>query len=741
MLGLENYSNHYFIDFPRLVSVERCSPIEAKTEAFLYRDYVTETVPSIFDFIYKLMRGNVDKYPTISGINTRSRHIIEMFSIIFLKSQSACILEVDIHDNEGTTSNNKVKFQQENSADIDLIKYLLKARITRLDLQKFPTAFYYIVTQVIEDYRLNPPIGCSPETYKLLLRSDLVEHANYLNKPKENYNVLVNSNSQRKENALTLRVPSIPDVIPKPESSNEEDGMAHIDTRLLRLRFPSDLRINVVRSYLNSSTPVQIDMVQPPNVTDHEFIEEQEKYLYAMSTRTMSLPVGRGMFTLRTSTPQSTESLPIPALCLSGKEATRGATIEIQQIEIPANMNMWPLFHNGVAAGLRITAEAKDIDSTWIVYNKPKGTTDIATEHAGFLMALGLNGHLKTLTSLSIYEYLVKCDEMTSLGLLLGISITHRGSMDMTTTKILGVHLEALLPPTALELEIPQNIQIASLMGIGLLYQGSAKRHITEILLQEIGRPPGPEMENSVERESYALTTGLALGLVTLGQGESSPGLHDLHITDTLHYYMTGGNKRSLVGSQKEKYKLPSFQIREGDVVNIDITAPGAILALGLMFFKTNNLAVANWMNPPETRYLLDFIRPDLLLLRMIAKGLILWDSIEPTFEWIMEQYPKSLRFDLKHGPPKTDQNAKIDHEANCQAYCNIVTGAAFCIGLRYAGTENEQAYQTLMKLMKMFLNADTQYIGVNAGVATFESCLVSVLLSMSLVSGLSLYK
>lgn len=65
----------------------------------------------------------------------------------------------------------------------------------------------------------------------------------------------------------------------------------------------------------------------------------------------------------------------------------------------------------------------------------------------------------------------------------------------------------------------------------------------------EIGRPPGPEMENCVERESYALAAGLALGLVTLGKGESPPGLRDLHLPDTLHYYMIGGNKRPLTGN------------------------------------------------------------------------------------------------------------------------------------------------------------------------------------------------
>lgn len=44
-----------------------------------------------------------------------------------------------------------------------------------------------------------------------------------------------------------------------------------------------------------------------------------------------------------------------------------------------------------------------------------------------------------------------------------------------------------------------------------------------------------------------------------------------------------------LTGSQKEKYKSPSYQIREGDCVNIAVTSPGATLALGMMYFNTGN--------------------------------------------------------------------------------------------------------------------------------------------------------
>lgn len=130
-------------------------------------------------------------------------------------------------------------------------------------------------------------------------------------------------------------------------------------------------------------------------------------------------------------------------------------------------------------------------------------------EHAGFLMALGLNGHLKDMAFMDVYEYLVKCHEMTSVGLLLGIAATYRGinhryqnslaliffliiifdagTMDISTTKLMGIHVEALLPPTSIELDIPQNIQVAALLGVGLLYQRTAHTHITQVLLSEIG--------------------------------------------------------------------------------------------------------------------------------------------------------------------------------------------------------------------------------------------------------------
>lgn len=70
------------------------------------------------------------------------------------------------------------------------------------------------------------------------------------------------------------------------------------------------------------------------------------------------------------------------------------------------------------------------------------------------------------------------------------------------------------------------------------------------------------------------------------------------------------------------------------------------------------------------------------------------------------------------------------------QAYCNIIAGAAFCVGLRYAGTCDEKASKVLQKCFStLFVNMNGMYIGEYAGKFTVESCLMLILLAQSLVN------
>lgn len=492
---LELFRFHYIKDNPILCSIKSKREISTSESEMLLRKELIGTPLSIFQEIANLTcKSQFNPYPFIPNVNNLSKDIYEILAVIFekVKMPSDASVLMKVSDNQMTSTKTTSKIAPGSIQKI-VIDTMIKKGITRKDMERLPVAVHYIISQILETVRLNPPLGSCAKAFKLLLRPELFTHAAF----KRNRKSLKEVAKVQQESSLSLRIQTQPDVIAKSEKALvEDDGMEQIDTKLLRLRFPDDLRINDVKKFLNSSKPVTIDITQAPNMSDHDFIEEQEKQLFALCTRTMALPVGRGMFTFRTYYPVLTETLPIPKLCLSGKEINRGATVELQSIELPANMSVWPQFHNGVASALRIATDPNEIDPAYIMYNKPKDSDMPPVSYAGFLMALGLTSSLKSLSDTYIYDYLVKSEELLSVGLILGMAASYRGTMDTKVTRMLSIHIESLLPPTAIELDVPHNVQVASLLGIGLLYQNSNKRYIAEALLQEINRPPGEKALN-----------------------------------------------------------------------------------------------------------------------------------------------------------------------------------------------------------------------------------------------------
>lgn len=486
-LQLDSYCLHYFLDCPDLVLMYGNGSIAELDRNALYDQHcLTSKIPSIYGIINDLFTNSEHEfspYPFIPSVNPISKQIIELIAMV----TSEGLIKGTYQFNAPKQKDQPMEINRSKLNDEEIrskaLEQLLAMNLSRKQMSRFPPSIHFLIAEILESCRLDVPPISDVRAFGLICRPELF--SNTLFDPKKEISSRKHG-SFKTENSLTLRGQTASESAAN--ANVNSDGMAHIYTKLIRLRFPKDLRIEDVRQMLASSAPVVVNIVQRLGVSDHDFIEERERQLLSICTRTMSLPVGRGMLTLQTFSPAATESFDIPKLCLTGKEKEKGGIIEMSTIEVPANMNMWPLFHNGVAAGLQLTGDSKNIDSAWIVYNKPKTQNDGTTEHAGFLMALGLTGHLKILSSMSLYDYLVKCDEMTNVGILIGMSAAHRGTMDTSTTKLLSIHIEALLPPTALELDISQNVQIAAIMGIGLLYQGTAKRHIAEVLVQEIGR-------------------------------------------------------------------------------------------------------------------------------------------------------------------------------------------------------------------------------------------------------------
>jgi len=162
-------------------------------------------------------------------------------------------------------------------------------------------------------------------------------------------------------------------------------------------------------------------------------------------------------------------------------------------------------------------------------------------------------------------------------------------------------------------------------------------------------------------------------------------------------------------------------RIYEGNSINIGVTAPGATLALGLMYIKSNNEAIAQRVAIPDTHFLLDYIRPDFLMLREICSNLIMWDNIEANEEWFHRQIPNVIHESMeiilnntsaninnnsnnnRNDNNKNNKNHNFDVMGIKQAHAYVLAGACFSLGLKYAGTAHKGANEILTKKVRYF--------------------------------------
>ena len=82
-----------------------------------------------------------------------------------------------------------------------------------------------------------------------------------------------------------------------------------------------------------------------------------------------------------------------------------------------------------------------------------------------------------------------------------------------------------------------------------------------------------------------------------------------------------------------------------------------------ITFEILGNQRIASWMNAPESQFLLKFVRPDFLMLRTLAKGLILWNDICPTKEWIDSHVPVAILRYCMVRPEDSPLTSNIDYE------------------------------------------------------------------------------
>ena len=463
------------------------------------------------------------------------------------------------------------------------------------------------------------------------------------------------------------------------ETIGAYDGSAELDRQsITRMIFKDDQRFAEATKLVHPLHAPVARCTPEPDWSDTDLLEAQQELVKTVAVRTLSVSLGRGLIFYSARLPLLTEKFPIHGFTLSCVMKPANTTVTADRNQYTEERVSWAFFHAGVEAGLSISKDARGIDTSWILFNKPQ---ELKNRHAGFLLALGLNGHLKAIAKWVAFKYLTPKHTMTSIGLLLGLSASFLGTMDTLIIRLLSVHVTRMLPPGAAELNLSPLTQTSGIMGIGLLYYNTQHRRMSEIMLSEmenVDQGDSSSPHDSLRDEGYRLAAGFALGLINIGRGKDLKGLHDMHIVERLLALATVTKKVNLVHI-------------------LDKATAAATVAIALIFMKTHNVALAQKIDIPDTMHQFDYVRPDIFLLRTVARNLIMWNEIRPSDAWMKARLPSAYQNKQKLTSLRT-----LDSED--MPFFNIVAGLCFSVGLRYAGTSSYEARNLLSHYLDQFI-------------------------------------
>ncbi|SMQ55480.1 unnamed protein product [Zymoseptoria tritici ST99CH_3D7] len=480
-----------------------------------------------------------------------------------------------------------------------------------------------------------------------------------------------------------------------------------------QLIFSEDRRLVEASSLMHFNSVQIAQCPKQPEWDEATHFEHQRRAMQYVTTRMIALPAGDGMVHFDSQTPLLTEKYHLPGFNSSCLMQPMGHHLTTDRSGLTEEKVNWAYFHAGVSSGLRISRKVKGIDTSWIAFNKPN---ELTNRHAGLLLALGLGGHLRNMAKWLAFKYLTPKHTMTSVGLLLGLSASYIGTMDGLITRMLSVHITKMLPPGAAELNVSPTTQTAGLMGIGLVYCNTQHRRISEIMLSEVENMEVEDPDSGPDQlrdESYRLAAGFALGLINLAKGDRLRGLHGLQMPERLLAVAIGPRPVSAVHV-------------------FDRATAGAVIAIALIYMKTNDQSIAQKVNIPDTEAQFDHVRPDILLLRSMATHLILWDSIEargPSAEsegWIHDNLPTCYKKRAKQLVTEMTKSRTID-SAHIPLF-NVFTGLAWALSLKYAGSGNTNARDEILSVYQFFFTlnrgADAFYFDGKLGRASLRRCM-----------------
>ena len=573
-----------------------------------------------------------------------------------------------------TTALTSLLGSQRDRTSEEQVAQMASSRLNLEYLETLPEGIAAPFREAIATCQAQPSTSWDADKLKIIGRSDLA----MLEGDSGSFKLQGKSHSTSSNDA-TRDVHSICHSVLDIETVGPYDGSAELDRQsITRLIFRDDQRFAEAANLLHPLHYPVARCMPEPEWSDTDLLEAQQELAKVVAMRTLSVSPGRGLLFYNARLPLLTEKFPVRGFTLSCVMKPADTTVTADRNHFTEDKVSWAFFHAGVEAGLSISKTARGIDTSWLLFNKPK---ELNNRHAGFLLALGLNGHLTSIAKWVAFKYLTPKHTMTSIGLLLGLSASRLGTMDTLVTRLLSVHVTRMLPSGAAELNLSPLTQTSGIMGIGLLYCNTQHRRMSEIMLSEMENTDQDELSDpldSLRDEGYRLAAGFALGYINLGRGKDLKGLHDMRITERLLTLAVGIRKVSIVHV-------------------LDKAAPAATIATALIFMKTQDEALARKIDIPDTIHQFDYVRPDTFLLRTVARHLIMWNDVQATSRWISMQLP--LAYQHKSGLTAVRTLTSED-----MPFFNIMAGLCLSIGLRYAGSGSLDVRNMLCHYLDQFM-------------------------------------
>ncbi|PVI06975.1 negative regulator of mitosis [Periconia macrospinosa] len=561
------------------------------------------------------------------------------------------------------------------------VELIEKVGITTQILATLPEAAQAPLMEFITRCQANPPATWSSSLLRLVQREDLdltltSGHDATQDTHQSHGHVSTNYQPSLHAPGPTRDIHTICQSAERTETlASTAESDRHTITRLI---FREDRRFMEAYILVEPTKPSLAYYEHDSRAEDAAILEGQKVLVQWVMIRTFSLPIGSSMLKFSSKKPLLTEKFNLIGFSTSCVMKPMGNVVTADRTTYSEEKFFWAFFNQGVSAGLSISRDAQGIDTSWIMYNKP---ADLSNRHAGLLLGLGLNGHLKNIAKWLSFKYLTPKHTMTSVGLLLGLSASYMGTMDTLVTRLLSVHVTRMLPPGAAELNLSPYTQTTGLMGIGLLYYNTQHRRMSEVMISEIEHVDAPdpsEPPDTLRDEAYRLAAGFALGFINLGKGKDLRGLHDMRIVERLLGIAMGP--------------------KSVDIIHIlDQATAGAVIAIALIFMKTHDEAVARKIDIPDTLPQFDYVRPDICLIRTLAKHMIMWDNIVANDEWITKNLP--LEYRSNH-----DLRGITKLRSEQMPFFNVLSGLLWSISLKYAGTGNTQVRDFLIRYLDQLI-------------------------------------